>query len=153
MKTDSGRILRFATSAALACVVVAALMVASLWAFGIFDREEGHRAVDISLLSVSERVDLAELLGERSPDERPTLPPLEEIEPLEIPRRSESGFVQVEFSVDDAGNVTDAQVVRAMPTGLFEDQALEIVRSRRYQPGGETRMTEIVDFSVEPEDP
>lgn len=144
---------RFAVANVLACIVVAALLVVSLWAFGVFDGREGRRAVDITLLSVSERLDLAELLGETQETGRPSLPPLEDIAPLEIPRRDESGFVQVEFSVDASGRVTDAQVVRAMPAGIYDDQALEIVRSRRYQPDSGARRTEIVDFSIRNEDP
>ena len=147
------KLLRFTTFTALACVVVAALLVASLWAFGAFDGREGQHAVDVTMLSVSERLDLAELLGENEEHGRPSLPPLEDIAPLEIPRRDESGFVQVEFSVDASGRVTDAEVVRAMPAGVFDNQALEIVRSRRYRPDSGARRTEIVDFSVRSEDP
>ena len=146
------KLLRFTTSTALACIVVAALLVASLWSFGVFDNREGHHAVDITMLSVSDSLDLAELLGENEEPGRPSLPPLEDIAPLEIPRRDESGFVQVEFSVDASGRVTDAEVVRAMPAGVFDNQALEIVRSRRYQPDSGARRTEIVDFSVRGED-
>ena len=114
------------------------------------DRPKGHHAVDVRLLTLGERLDLAEALGEPAANERPSLPPLEEIPPLEIPRRREPGFVQVEFSVDARGRVTDAEVVRSMPEGLFDQQALEIIRSRQYPAGDSGRRTEVVDFTVEP---
>lgn len=151
--TDSSQgIYRFAAAVAAACIVVAAILVASLWAFGYLDKPAGHHAVDLRLLTPSERLDLAETLGETSANGRPRLPPLEDIPPLEIPRRMESGFVQVEFSVDDQGRVTDAEVVRSLPEGMFETQALEIVRARQYPPGDGGRLTEVVDFTVEPGD-
>jgi TonB family protein len=149
MNSNSRRFIRFAGAVSAACVVVALIMIASLWAFGFLDRPKGHHAVDLRLLTLSERLDLAEALGERSVDERPVLPPLEEIPPLEIPRRQEPGFVQVEFFVDDQGRVTDAEVVRSMPEGFFDQQALEIVRSRQYAAGEGGRRTDVVDFTVE----
>jgi hypothetical protein len=58
------------------------------------------------MLSVSERLDLAELLGENEEHGRPSLPPLEDIAPLEIVRsrryRPDSGARRteiVDFSV------------------------------------------------------
>ena len=50
----------------------------------------------------------------------------------------------------DGGRVTDAQVVRAAPSGYYEEQALAILRSRRFEDlaPGETG-TEIIDFSIE----
>lgn len=148
MAADPRSLLRFAGSSAVACVVVVAILIASLWAFGFLDRPRGHHAVDVLPLTKSERLDLAEALGERPVDRRPRLPPLEEIPPLEIPRHQETGFVQVEFSVDAEGRVTDAEVIRAVPEGVFETQALEIVRSRQYAPGESGRLTELVEFSV-----
>lgn len=150
MSRDSTGWLRWAGSAAVAAVVVAALLVASLWAFGAFDRDDGHHAVDVHILSSSERLDLAEQLGEGDDRRRPRLPPLEDIPPLEIPKRGESGFVQLEVVVDASGQVVDAQVVRSVPSGVYEDQALEMVRSRDYEPGDAGTRTEIVDFTVEP---
>ncbi len=152
MTSRSQGIFRFAGATAAACIVVAMILVTSLWAFGYLDKPAGHHAVDLRLLTPSERLDLAETLGEAPADGRPRLPPLEDIPPLEIPRRTEAGFVQVEFSVDARGRVTDAQVVRSLPQGLFEAQALEIVRARQYPPGDGGRQTEVVDFTVEPGD-
>ena len=81
---------------------------------------------------------------------------MKEIPPLVIPQRTQSGFVQVEYVVDANGRVIEAEVVGAAPVGVYEDKALEIVRSRRYQPkpdgGGTDRRTEMVDFTVLPGD-
>lgn len=150
MSIGTSEFARFAGAGAAACVVVALILIGTLWAFGFLDRPEGRHAVDVRLLTLGERLDLAEALGERSATERPSLPPLEDIPPLEIPRRREPGFVQVEFSVDARGRVTDAEVVRSMPEGLFDQQALEIIRSRQYAAGESGRRTEVVDFTVEP---
>lgn len=149
MAAERSPILRFAGAVVAACLVVAGLLVGSLWAFGFLDRPKGHHAVDLRLLTRSERLDLAEALGERPAGERPTLPPLEDIPPLQIPPRKEVGFVQVEFSVDAQGRVIDAEVVRSMPEGVFDQQALEIVRSRSYSSKDGGRRTEVVDFTLE----
>lgn len=150
MKSGIRNVVRYAGFAAAAGIVVAVLMVGSLWSFGLLDRPAGHHAVDLRLLTPSERLDLAEALGEPSVPERPGLPPLEDIPPLEIPPHTASGFVQVEYIVDGQGRVVDAEVVRSVPPGLFEEQALAIVRSREYGAGDAGRRTEVVDFTLEP---
>ena len=145
---------RFAGSIAVAVVIVTTLLVGGLYLFGAYDpEEEAHTATSVEMLS---RIDLAELLGEESTRSRPQLPAMEEIPPLVIPQRTQSGFVQVEYVIDANGRVIEAEVVGAAPVGVYEDEALEIVRSRRYQPkpdgGGTDRRTEMVDFTVLPGD-
>jgi TonB family protein len=142
---------RWMVSVSAATVVVLTLMLLSLWVFGAFDVEKLHYTQSLRLLGEDERRDLAEELGEPRAGQRPSLPPLEEIPPLEIPRHRRSGFVQVEFSVDADGRVTQAEVVRAAPAGYYEEQALAILRSRRFEDlaPGETG-TEIIDFRIEP---
>jgi len=152
MRAGWRSLLRYSGFVAAASVVVAILLVGGLWAFGAFDRPDGHHAVDLRLLTPSERLDLAEALGEASGSERPSLPPMEAIPPLEVPLHRESGFVQVEVLVDDQGQVVDAEVIRSVPPGMFEEQALEIVRSRDYGPGQAGRKSEMVDFTLEPGD-
>jgi TonB family protein len=142
---------RWMVSVSAATVVVLTLMLVSLWVFGAFDVEQLHYTQSLRLLGEDERRDLAEELGEPGTGQRPSLPPLEEIPPLDIPRHRRSGFVQVEFSVDGDGRVTQAEVVRAAPAGYYEEQALAILRSRRFEDlaPGETG-TEIIDFRIEP---
>ncbi len=145
-------LLRFGVSVVLACVIVFALLVGSLYVFGAYEERDGRRAHSVGLLSESERLDLAEMLGERVEPERPTLPALEDIPPLELPSAPQSGFVQVEVMVDDQGRVTSAEVVGATHEGVFEEQALAIIRARRYVPrpdGGTDRRTEIVDYTID----
>ncbi|MEJ2515411.1 MAG: TonB family protein [Gammaproteobacteria bacterium] len=151
MRTILPKPLRFAVSAVAATVVVVVLMTAVLWGFGLLDRpdEDAIEAHPVEILSSSSRVDVAELVGAKGPRELPELPPLAEIPALEIPPRESGGFVQVEFEVDEAGRVQNAEVVNAMPAGVYEDQALEAVRSRRWAPdprGG--KLTEVVRFSL-----
>lgn len=136
-----------------ATVVVLTLMMVSLWVFGAFDLERLHYTQSLRLLGDDERRDLAAELGEAPASTRPTLPPMEEIPPLEIPQRQRTGFVQLEFTVGADGRVAEAEVVRAAPSGLYEDQALAILRSRRFEDlaPGETG-TEIIDFRIEGKD-
>lgn len=48
--------------------------------------------------------------------------------------RGIQGRVLVEFTVDPAGRVRDAQVIAAEPENVFEEAALEAVRQWRYEP-------------------
>ena len=145
-------VVRFAGSVAVALIIVTILLVGGLYMFGAYDaKEKSHTTTSVEMIS---RIDLAELLGEDTNRRRPQLPTLENIEPLVIPKRTQSGFVQVEYVVDENGHVIEAEVVGAAPVGIYEDEALEIVRSRRYTPGPDgqeiDRRTEMVDFTVMP---
>jgi TonB family protein len=143
------RPLLFLASAAIASVVVLALLVAALWAFGLFEKpEEVVYAHPVEVLSRSDRVDVAELIGadQRQLPRRPTPQP---VEPLEIPRRQVTGFVQLEVAVDADGRVQSATVVNALPAGVYEEQALRQVQGRRYPPrAGGGSYVEIVPFRV-----
>ncbi len=144
-------LLRFGLSAAIASVIVFLLLVGSLYVSGAYEKRDGPRAQRVDLLSETERLDLAELFGEPAPNERPKLPELVDIPPLELPSPPQTGFVQVEVLVDEQGRVASAEVVGATHEGVFEEQALAIVRARRYAPrpdGGVDRRTEIVDYTI-----
>ena len=150
-RTDSATLFRMAGSVVVATVIVTLLLSTGLWLFGAYDpEEEGHTTTQVQMLS---RIDLAELLGEDGTvRQRQELPPIEPIDPLTIPRRAQAGYEQVEYDVDDKRRLLDAEYVGAAPAGIYEDQALEIVRSRRYEPnpaGMMDRRTELVDFQVE----
>ena len=143
------RPLRFVLSAAIAALVVLALMVSALWAFGLFDRgEEVIYAHPVEVYSRSDRVDVAELVG--APTRAlPAEPVTRPVEPLVVPRREVSGFVQVEVQVDAEGRVQRAEVVNALPAGVYEEQALRQVRQRRYPPReGGGSYVEVVPFRV-----
>lgn len=145
-------VLRFIGFAGMASVVVTTLMVGALWAFGLFDApEDSIDTHPVELLSTSDRVDVAALLGQEA-RALPERQPAKDIEPLVIPEREVSGFVQLEVAVDEAGRVRAAEVVNALPAGVYETQALAEVRQRRYppRPGG-ARHIEVVRFSVSPD--
>ena len=44
------------------------------------------------------------------------------------------GYVIVEFSLSEEGDVVDARVILAKPTGLFTTSALEAVRRWKFEP-------------------
>jgi TonB family protein len=146
------RPLQFLGFAAAATVVVVVLMVGALWGFGLFDTPEDElEAHPVELLSQTDRVDLGALLRPQPP--QPPAPPPTPIEPLEIPAREVSGFVQIEVDTDAEGRITRAEVVNALPAGVYEDQALRQVRQRRYppRPGGGSYV-EVVPFRVSPDE-
>ena len=151
-RRDPGPIvLKYAVLVAVACVIVFLLLVGSLYMFGAYDKEDGPRSQRVELLSESARLDLAELFGETRKPERPRLPELADIPPLELPKRPQSGFVQIEVVVDEQGRVAEAEVVGATHEGVFEEQALAIVKARRYEPRPEVgvdRRLEIVDYTI-----
>ena len=71
------------------------------------------------------------------------------VEPLVVPRREVSGFVQIEVEVDPDGRVQRAEVVNALPAGVYEEQALRQVRQRRYPPrDGGGSYVEVVPFKI-----
>lgn len=145
------RPLQFLGFAGAATVVVLALMVAVLWGFGLLDQPEDElEAHPVEVLSQTDRVDLGALLSPERP--APTPPPPPPVEPLEIPERQVSGFVQVEVETDAEGRVVRAEVVNALPAGVYEAQALRQLQQRRYPPreGGE-RYIEVVPFRVSPD--
>lgn len=70
----------------------------------------------------------------------PTLRPLSTpapTYPTEALRASQSGEVQVEFTVAPDGSVTDARVVRADPPRVFDRAAVAAVRRWRFEPVAE----------------
>ncbi len=146
------RPLQFLGFAAAATVVVLVLMVGALWGFGLFDQPEDELdAHPVELLSQSDRVDLGALLRPEVP--QPPAPPPTPIEPLEIPARQVSGFVQIEVETDAEGRIMRAEVVNALPAGIYEEQALRQVRQRRYPPrAGGGSYVEVVPFRVSPDE-
>lgn len=146
------RPLQFLGFAGTATVVVLALMVAVLWGFGLLDQPGDELETHpVELLSQTDRVDLGALLSRERPD--PTPPPPPPVEPLEIPERQVSGFVQLEVETDAEGRVVRAEVVNALPAGVYEDQALRQVQQRRYPPReGGGSYVEVVPFRVSPDD-
>jgi TonB family protein len=146
------RPLQFLGFAGAATVVVLALMVGVLWGFGLLDQPEDElEAHPVELLSKTDRVDLGALLSPERP--RAPEPPPTPVEPLEIPARQVSGFVQIEVETDAEGRITRAEVVNALPAGVYEEQALRQVERRRYPPrAGGGSYVEVVPFRVSPDE-
>ena len=72
-----------------------------------------------------------------APAAAPTLRPLSTPAPrypVEALRASQSGEVQVEFTVAPDGSVSDARVVRAEPARVFDREAVAAVRRWRFEP-------------------
>lgn len=144
---------RWLGSAVLGTAIVYVLAVAGLFAFGWFDekKSEAPRTHLVELLSSVDRVRLKDELGL---DKRRTPPPPSAPKPLRLPRQV-SGFVQIEVEVGTRGEVLDAQVVGAVPEGYYEEQALNLVRGRQYEPSpfGSYRQAEVVPFNISVEAP
>lgn len=142
-----------------ACVVVLVLTLIGAAMIRLFDEDRRRSDDDItahpvSLLAGYDSVDLAELLGEpryQLPELEPPPPmPLPEPEPRE-PRRV-SGFVMVEVTVDAEGRATDARVIDAAPSGVYERQAVAEALAGRYEAGVPGRRDTVVRFSVPADD-
>lgn len=130
-----------------ACVVVFFLTLFAASLVSRFQDEEDDELVahPVSRLVGYSSLDLAELLGEP----RRALPELRPPPPaITLPDREVRGFVQLQVTTDASGKVVEAAVVSAAPEGIFEEQALAIVRGRSYPAGPPGMTTEIVDFSV-----
>ncbi|MCZ6912319.1 MAG: TonB family protein [Proteobacteria bacterium] len=136
-----------------AIVVVSFLMTAALRIYGLFDEpeEDGLVAHPVELLDEFQRAELAAELGEDRPPPDP-----EEVQRLELPglttRSQLRGFVELEVMVGDDGSVDQVKVLNAFPRGVYEQQAIEEVSKRQFEPAvpgsaAETRI-EIVEFSV-----
>lgn len=81
-------------------------------------------------------------------------PPEEPERPEFRDEREVEGFVQVEFTIMPDGSVEDVEVLGAQPSGIYEEQARQQVRSGDFahladprEPDG-YRHTEIIDFRV-----
>jgi protein TonB len=74
--------------------------------------------------------------------------------PAEAVRSRKDGWVQVEFTVDASGNVTDAKVANADPPRLFNTAALDAVRRWSFKPrmengkAVEERMSRRIEFKL-----
>ncbi len=69
--------------------------------------------------------------------------------PREAARSRTPGSVTVQFVVGADGRVTDVQVLRARPRGLFEESVRETVSTWRFEPPGESvTLTRTFDFRM-----
>ncbi len=74
--------------------------------------------------------------------------------PPDARSRRLEGFVELRIVVDASGNVTEADVVRADPPGIFEDKAIEAIMKWKYRPARlrnepvSVRITQTVEFTL-----
>lgn len=54
--------------------------------------------------------------------------------PVEAARQGISGWVRLNFSIDESGSVMDVSVVAAEPKNIFEREAIRALRRWKYQP-------------------
>ncbi len=54
--------------------------------------------------------------------------------PMNAAANRVEGFVELRFTVTEAGTVEDPEVIRAFPEGVFDRAALRAVRKWKYQP-------------------
>ncbi|MEE9143106.1 MAG: TonB family protein [Gammaproteobacteria bacterium] len=151
-------LLRYIGSFVLASVVVLAGLGGILEFLEQFEPgDDPFNAQPVEILSELEWIAIAELLGE-DPYARklPELGDAPKIPNFEPGRRERTGFVQIEATVDEMGNVIDTQVVGALPSGVFEEQAQETVRGQSFplaRPGsGDRTVIEVVEFTVPADD-
>ncbi len=138
---------RWTGSLLIGIVIVYVLLVLGLYFSGYLDDTPtpGNSARAIDLLAEIDRVRLQDELGLTRPRTRAVPPP-----PPVTFSRQVSGFVQLEVEVGASGDVVNARVVGAVPKGYYEEQALQEVRLRSYEPApaGSYRQTEVVPFTV-----
>lgn len=149
------RALRFLFAAVGGVAVSLGMLMGGIAIWGAFDEEPAPTVEleEVELISTMDRVDVSELLAEREAERvrNRELP-----EPPELPPRTVTGFVQLEFVVGPDGRVLECRVVGAVPGGVYEEQAVAEVSSRLYTPTFDDQgqaiastRSEIVEFTVE----
>lgn len=79
------------------------------------------------------------------------LKPVKRVEPTyppEAARQGQSGFVEVEFTVDATGKVTSVSVIDARPVRVFESAAVKAVKQWTFAPGADGRGKTRLNFSL-----
>lgn len=71
--------------------------------------------------------------------------------PWRARRQGIEGFVELEFSVDEQGRVTDVEVLDAMPQGVFEKAASKALAKWTFEnpEDGDSRFRQIFDFELQ----
>ncbi|MGD8827330.1 MAG: TonB family protein [Gammaproteobacteria bacterium] len=104
----------------------------------------------VRYIDLKEHPEILKMLRDKQGrDESKTPPP-----PPSEPARQVSGFVQVAYTVNPDGSVSDVKVIGAVPAGYYEREARRIVSARHYQPEVENgkavahRETDVIHFTV-----
>lgn len=154
--------MRLFVSAILGTLVTLAMVIVGLSFFdGKVDKSMLRQGIEVTPLPPHDRLDVAEWLREARGDlaeagrgDEPVvrLPPPP---PFEIGIREVSGFVQLSFTVQPDGTATDIRIFGAAPGGYYEEQAVERVAQRRWQPDFDAdgrpvarEANEVIEFTV-----
>lgn len=80
-----------------------------------------------------------------------TLKPIKRVEPAfppEAARARQSGFVEVEYTVDASGKVVSVSVLTSRPARVFESAAVKAVKQWQFAPGEDGRGRARIDFAL-----
>jgi protein TonB len=69
-----------------------------------------------------------------APDALERLVVVDPVYPAQALRSRTNGWVELEFTITEAGTVRDVQVVAAEPSGVFEHAATEAISAWRFRP-------------------
>jgi protein TonB len=70
--------------------------------------------------------------------------------PEQAMRQGIEGSVTVDFQIDVDGSVSDVRVHEATPQGVFEREALSVVRRTRFEPPAEpVRARRTIEFTMD----
>lgn len=154
-----GTMIRFIIFALGGLAITLAMLIAGISFFDQPpDRASLRQGIPVTPLPAARSVDIADWLREARGDLPPADAPPSRLPPpppMEFARADINGFVQLRFTVQPDGRATDIRVFGAVPPGVYEAQAIEQVRGRRWQPGTDEQgravarpVTEIIEFSV-----
>lgn len=137
---------------ALAAATLLVLLTTAL-ILDFFDKPNTDPVLEVvqgvQVLKLAEHPEIESQMRQQAARDVPEPPPASPVFEREV-----SGFVQLEYTVNPDGSVSNVEVVGAVPAGVYEEQAKQIVAARRYTPEvveeGATarRETEVIQFSV-----
>lgn len=145
---------RMLASAGVATVAILVVVGAAIRYYQPVEEDPMLEFEQVRILDLAENPSLAEAIrkerekyAQQAEPEPPPPPPL--------PERRISGFVQVEYTINADGTVSDVRVLGAAPSGVYEERAVARVSRSMHAPAfneaGEPvarRTTEIVEFNV-----
>ncbi|MDX1443731.1 MAG: TonB family protein [Gammaproteobacteria bacterium] len=151
----AGFLLRFGISLAVATVFVVGVLAIGIAFYGEEEKDPGALPdlAEVKMISVKDNPDLQRMIREARGEPVDPLRELPEPPPTQ-PERQVQGFVQLEYTINPDGTVSDVKVVGAAPSGVFEERAVQrlqqSMRAPIYEDGKPVtrRTTEILEFSV-----
>lgn len=132
------------------CAVALGLSLFAAYLIHVVDDRRDDDMIEahpVDLLLGYDQLDLKELLGEPR-YELPDIAPPPEL-PEFRPRSSEiRGFVMLSVEVDADGRATDARVLTAEPSGIYEREAVAEALAMSWPAGTPGQRDHVVRFSV-----